>query len=170
MSRKKHNVSYIKPDEPKFLRELKEQVGYKEGPTIDTKVQNIVLRYYRLDINNCVRRNVIINSHLNDSLKQREILPQDSDDEREEPIEEQPIVVVLNSGDLTAEEADAFIKKKEEEEANTPADLSKRVIFKKNKKDTAESDAADKPAKKKIKKSKQEKAVLSFNDNDDNYL
>ncbi|XP_031828396.1 uncharacterized protein KIAA1143 isoform X2 [Nomia melanderi] len=137
MSRKKHNVSYIKPDEPKFLRELKEQVGYKEGPTIDTK---------------------------------REILPQDSDDEREEPIEEQPIVVVLNSGDLTAEEADAFIKKKEEEEANTPADLSKRVIFKKNKKDTAESDAADKPAKKKIKKSKQEKAVLSFNDNDDNYL
>lgn len=38
MSRKKHNISYIKPDEPKFLRELKEQVGYKEGPTIDTKV------------------------------------------------------------------------------------------------------------------------------------
>lgn len=39
MSRKKHNVSYIKPGEPKFLRELKEQIGYKEGPTVDTKVQ-----------------------------------------------------------------------------------------------------------------------------------
>jgi len=38
MSRKKHNVSYIKPNEPKFLRELKEQIGYKEGPTVDTKV------------------------------------------------------------------------------------------------------------------------------------
>ena len=137
MSRKKHNISYIKPDEPKFLRELKEQVGYKEGPTIDTK---------------------------------REVLPQDSDDDRDEPTEEQPVVVVLNSGDLTAEEADAFAKKKEEEEANAPADLSKRIIFRKNKIVDPESDATDKPVKKKIKKAKQEKAVLSFDDNDDDYL
>lgn len=55
-----------------------------------------------------------MNSDLNDFLKQREVLPQDSDDDRDEPIEEQPVVVVLNSGDLTAEEADAFAKKKEE--------------------------------------------------------
>ena len=137
MSRKKHNISYIKPDEPKFLRELKEQVGYKEGPTIDTK---------------------------------REVLPQDSDDDRDEPTEEQPVVVVLNSGDLTAEEADAFAKKKEEEEANAPADLSKRIIFRKNKIVDPESGADDKPVKKKIKKAKQEKAVLSFDDNDDDYL
>ncbi|XP_011055574.1 PREDICTED: uncharacterized protein KIAA1143 homolog isoform X2 [Acromyrmex echinatior] len=80
MSRKKHNVSYIKPNEPKFLRELKEQIGYKEGPTVDTK---------------------------------REVLPKVSDDEREELADEQPVVVVLNSGDLTAEEADAFNKQKE---------------------------------------------------------
>lgn len=33
-----------------------------------------------------------------------------------------------------------------------------------------ESDAIDKPVKKKIKKAKQEKAVLSFDDNDDDYL
>ena len=137
MSRKKHNISYIKPDEPKFLRELKEQVGYKEGPTIDTK---------------------------------REVLPEDSDDDRDEPTEEQPVVVVLNSGDLTAEEADAFAKKKEEEEANAPADLSKRIIFRKNKIVDPESDATDKPVKKKLKKAKQEKAVLSFDDNDDDYL
>ena len=137
MSRKKHNISYIKPDEPKFLRELKEQAGYKEGPTIDTK---------------------------------REVLPQDSDDDRDEPTEEQPVVVVLNSGDLTAEEADAFAKKKEEEEANVPADLSKRIIFRKNKIVDPESDATEKPVKKKIKKAKQEKAVLSFDDNDDDYL
>ena len=38
MSRKKHNISYIKPEEPKFLRDLKIQAGYKEGPTIETKV------------------------------------------------------------------------------------------------------------------------------------
>ncbi|XP_078043410.1 uncharacterized protein KIAA1143 homolog [Augochlora pura] len=133
MSRKKHNVSYIKPDEPKFLRELKERAGYKEGPTIDTK---------------------------------REVLPEYSDDEKEEPMEEQPVVVVLSAGDLTAEEADAFIKQKEEENANAPADLSKPIVFKK-KKDATEPDAVDKPVKKKMKKAKQKKAVLSFNDNDD---
>ncbi|CAD1472261.1 unnamed protein product, partial [Heterotrigona itama] len=123
MLRKKHNVSYIKPTEPKFLRELKEQIGYKEGPTIDTK---------------------------------REILPQDSNNE-EEREEEKPVVVVLNSEHLTAEQAEAYKKKKEEEEANTPADLSKRIIFKKNKRTETESDTANKPVKKKIKKAKQEK-------------
>lgn len=55
------------------------------------------------------------------------------------------------------------------EEANTPADLSKRIIFKKNKITEAESDKTDKPLKKKIKKSKQEKVVLSFSDNDEDY-
>lgn len=52
--------------------------------------------------------------HLNGVLKQREALPQDWDDDREDPVEEQPVVVVLNSDDLTAEEAEAFKKKKEE--------------------------------------------------------
>lgn len=55
------------------------------------------------------------------------------------------------------------------EEANTPADLSKRIIFKKNKIREAESDKADKPPRKKIKKSKQEKVILSFSDNDEDY-
>ncbi|CAL7935549.1 unnamed protein product [Xylocopa violacea] len=138
MSRKKHNVSYIKPDEPKFLRELKEQIGYKEGPTIETK---------------------------------REVLPQVSDNDDEEREEEKPVVVVLNSQHLTAEEADAYKKRKEEEEANGPADLSKRIIFRKNKITEGESDAVDKPVRKKIKKAKKEKAVVSFNDDDeDEYL
>lgn len=50
MSRKKHNVSYIKPNEPKFLRKLKEQIGYKEGPTIDTKVLYFIIIHYTLII------------------------------------------------------------------------------------------------------------------------
>ncbi|XP_016918178.1 uncharacterized protein KIAA1143 homolog [Apis cerana] len=137
MSRKKHNVSYIKPNEPKFLRELKEQIGYKEGPTIDTK---------------------------------REILPQDSDNDEEEREEEKPVVVVLNSEHLTAKQAETYKKKKEEEEANAPADLSKRIIFRKNKITEAELETADKPVKKKIKKTKQEKVILSFNENDDDNL
>lgn len=134
MSRKKHNVSYIRPDEPKFLRELKEQAGYKEGPTIETK---------------------------------REVQVEDSDSEREESAEEKPVVVVLNSGDLTAEEADAYQKKKEEEEANAPANLSKRIIFRKSKTTEGESDAVDKPVKKKAKRAKQDKVVLSFDDNEE---
>ncbi|XP_077264525.1 uncharacterized protein KIAA1143 homolog [Temnothorax americanus] len=137
MSRKKHNISYIKPDEPKFLRELKEKIGYKEGPTVDTK---------------------------------REVLPEISDDEKEELTDEKPVVVILNSGDLTAEEADAFKKQKEKEENNAPADLSKKIIFRKTKAAETDSDtiATDKPVKKKPKKEKQ-KVVLSFdaNDNDE---
>ncbi|XP_011160423.1 uncharacterized protein KIAA1143 homolog [Solenopsis invicta] len=135
MSRKKHNISYIKPNEPKFLRELKEQIGYKEGPTVDTK---------------------------------REALPELSDDEKEDLADEKPIVVVLNSGDLTAEEADAFNKQKEKEENDAPADLSKKIIFRKTKAADAASDTivTDKPVKKKAKKEKQ-KAVLSFDANDD---
>ena len=38
----KRNVAYIKPQEPEFLRKLKEEVGYKEGPTVDTKVRKIL--------------------------------------------------------------------------------------------------------------------------------
>jgi len=49
MSRKKHNISYIKPDEPKFLRELKEQIGYKEGPTVDTKVRYLWVTCYEFN-------------------------------------------------------------------------------------------------------------------------
>ncbi|XP_017773271.1 PREDICTED: uncharacterized protein KIAA1143 homolog [Nicrophorus vespilloides] len=33
----KRNIAYIKPEEPNFLKRIKEQVGYKEGPTVDTK-------------------------------------------------------------------------------------------------------------------------------------
>lgn len=135
MSRKKHNISYIKPNEPKFLRELKEQIGYKEGPTVDTK---------------------------------REVLPEVFNDEKEELTDEKPVVVVLNSGDLTAEEVDAFKAQREKEENNAPADLSKKIIFRKTKVAETDSDTipTDKPMKKKVKKEKQ-KVILSFDANDD---
>ncbi|KAL3275423.1 hypothetical protein HHI36_020185 [Cryptolaemus montrouzieri] len=68
----KKNVTFIKPEEPSFLKKLKEQAGYKEGPTVDTK---------------------------------REDLGPIDDRDFEDTEEEKPTVVVLNSGDLTAEEA-----------------------------------------------------------------
>ncbi|XP_064411039.1 uncharacterized protein KIAA1143 homolog isoform X2 [Latimeria chalumnae] len=34
---KKNQVSYVKPAEPAFLAKFKKDVGYKEGPTVETK-------------------------------------------------------------------------------------------------------------------------------------
>lgn len=34
----KRNISYVKPQDPSFLAKLKSQIGYKEGPTVETKV------------------------------------------------------------------------------------------------------------------------------------
>ncbi|KAF5905767.1 uncharacterized protein DAT39_004482 [Clarias magur] len=38
---KKGNVSWVKPSEPSFLRKFKNDVGYKEGPTVETKRQEL---------------------------------------------------------------------------------------------------------------------------------
>ncbi|XP_072535958.1 uncharacterized protein KIAA1143 homolog [Salminus brasiliensis] len=38
---KKGNVSWVKPNEPSFLRKFKNDVGYKEGPTVETKKQQM---------------------------------------------------------------------------------------------------------------------------------
>ncbi|XP_061190718.1 uncharacterized protein KIAA1143 homolog [Saccostrea echinata] len=33
----KGKISYVKDDEPDFIKKFKQRVGYKEGPTVDTK-------------------------------------------------------------------------------------------------------------------------------------
>ncbi|XP_053676081.1 uncharacterized protein KIAA1143 homolog [Anopheles nili] len=33
----KRNVAFIKPEEPNFLKKMKADIGYKEGPSIDDK-------------------------------------------------------------------------------------------------------------------------------------
>ncbi|KAL7887186.1 hypothetical protein AOLI_G00049070 [Acnodon oligacanthus] len=38
---KKGNVSWVKPSEPSFLKKFKTDVGYKEGPTVETKKQQM---------------------------------------------------------------------------------------------------------------------------------
>lgn len=35
---KRNQVSYVRPAEPAFLARFKERVGYREGPTVETKV------------------------------------------------------------------------------------------------------------------------------------
>ncbi|XP_052861130.1 uncharacterized protein KIAA1143 homolog [Anopheles cruzii] len=37
----KRNVAFIKPEEPSFLKKMKEQIGYKEGPSVDDKREAI---------------------------------------------------------------------------------------------------------------------------------
>lgn len=38
---KASGVSWVKPAEPSFLKKFKSDVGYKEGPTVDTKVCSV---------------------------------------------------------------------------------------------------------------------------------
>ncbi|XP_065154624.1 uncharacterized protein KIAA1143 homolog [Paramisgurnus dabryanus] len=38
---KKGNVSWVKPAEPSFLKKFKKDVGFKEGPTVETKRQEM---------------------------------------------------------------------------------------------------------------------------------
>uniref|UniRef100_A0A8C8W0H5 DUF4604 domain-containing protein n=1 Tax=Peromyscus maniculatus bairdii TaxID=230844 RepID=A0A8C8W0H5_PERMB len=37
---KRNQVSYVRPAEPAFLSRFKERVGYREGPTVETKMKN----------------------------------------------------------------------------------------------------------------------------------
>lgn len=73
---------------------------------------------------------------------------------------EQPQVVVLKKGDLTAEEAEAEKQRLKKEECETKADLSQRVVFKVNKK----ADVSDNKNKKKSSKKDNKKQLLSFTD------
>lgn len=137
----KRNVAFIKPQDPSFLRRLKEEIGYKEGPTVETKRQKLE----------------------NYSDSEEEGCGEATEDEK-------PQVVVLKAGDLTAEEADAEKKRIEKEEQEKPADLSKRIIFKTKAKsvDAPSAHGSSQKEKKKSKKSsKDSKNKLSFNDEDD---
>ncbi|XP_034029770.1 uncharacterized protein KIAA1143 homolog [Thalassophryne amazonica] len=102
MSKKeKSGVSWVKPAEPSFLKKFKSDVGYKEGPTVDSKCQ---------------------------------VLPALDDDSGSDREDELPQVVVLQSGDLTADEVKQ-IKEKLSSGAATdkggksPADG--KILFKK---------------------------------------
>ncbi|KAM4736584.1 uncharacterized protein KIAA1143 homolog isoform 1-T1 [Anableps anableps] len=69
---KASGVSWVKPAEPSFLKKFKTDVGYKEGPNVDTK---------------------------------RQVMPTLEDDSGSDREDELPQVVVLKSGDLSADEA-----------------------------------------------------------------
>lgn len=72
----KRNVAFNKPEEPAFLKRIKQEIGYKEGPSVDTKRQEL------------------------------ENFSDDEESAGNSREEEQPQVVVLKEGDLTAEQAE----------------------------------------------------------------
>ncbi|KAI5280974.1 uncharacterized protein KIAA1143 homolog [Manis pentadactyla] len=152
---RRNQVSYKRPDEPTFLARFKERVGYREGPTVETK----------------------------------RIQPQlpDEDGDHSDKEDEQPQVVVLRKGDLSAEEV---MKIKAEIKAATadeePAPANGRIMYRKpvkrssgekysglrassKKKKTKakginEQDSVKKNSQKQIKNS----CLLSFDNEDEN--
>ena len=41
---KRNAIGYIQNEEPSFIRQFKEKIGYKEGPDVDTKVIIMIFR------------------------------------------------------------------------------------------------------------------------------
>ena len=77
----KRNVKYVEQQEPSFLKKFKERVGYKEPANVDDKFSN--------EENN----------------------PEDDSVDNEREIEEEePVIVVLKHGDLSAEEVAKYKK------------------------------------------------------------
>ncbi|KAH8373982.1 hypothetical protein KR200_006853 [Drosophila serrata] len=149
---KRGNITYVKPQEPSFLAKLKAEIGYKEGPTVDTKRQRL------------------------EEDPDRENYDSDEDEQRPEREDEQPQVVVLRPGDLSAEEA-------AKELAEKRADLTKPIVFKQrvkqpnieanksesktSKKSGGTSENSGKKSKSKKSKSAAATSKLSFNEDEE---
>ncbi|KAJ8730799.1 hypothetical protein PYW08_002212 [Mythimna loreyi] len=96
-------------------------------------------------------------------------LMNNEEDFAEDEDSEQPQVVVLKEGDLTAEEAETERLRIEKLESETKADLSQRVVFKTKGKPSTESATAKRKredASKKNSKEKKSRPILSFSDDD----
>ncbi|XP_055701800.1 uncharacterized protein KIAA1143 homolog [Phlebotomus papatasi] len=135
----KRNIVFNKPEDPSFLKRIKESIGYREGPTVDTKRQRL--------------------EH-----------PEESDSDPEvncEREEEKPQVIVLKPGDLTADEAEKEKQKLLKEEAEKPADLSQKIIFKPRTKGSSSSGNSGKDKESKGSKTKAQTSKLSFNEEEE---
>ncbi|XP_029773389.1 uncharacterized protein KIAA1143 homolog [Suricata suricatta] len=122
---KRNQVSYVRPAEPAFLARFKERVGYKEGPTVETK---------RIQLQ----------------------LP-DEDSDHSDKEDEQPQVVVLKKGDLSAEEVmkiKAEIKAAKADEEPAPADG--RIMYRKPAKRSSDEKRSGLTASSKKKKANED--------------
>eukprot|EP00094_Tigriopus_californicus_P004562 TCALIF_04394-PA protein Name:"Similar to Uncharacterized protein KIAA1143 homolog (Rattus norvegicus)" AED:0.14 eAED:0.14 QI:0/0/0/1/1/1/3/0/171 len=149
------NLQYTK-NEPSFLKKLKAQVGYKdESANLEDKTCSYPVGVAPLQIQDP-------NAGLDD------------DDARDDKDDEQPTVVVLKDGDLTAEQADALARGEEIHSDVPPPDG--RVMFRRPKKreigaapkdDEESSERSKKNTSDKGKSKKVKSSLLSFGDDEE---
>ncbi|XP_023246372.1 uncharacterized protein KIAA1143 homolog isoform X2 [Copidosoma floridanum] len=100
----------------------------------------------------------------------KEKLPEIDDDDFQDRDDERPVVVVMNEGDLTEQEAYVHVKIQEAQKEVAKAELSQKIIFKR-KKNPEDLGSAECSNPKEVKKKKSSKPpmrhVLSFNDEED---
>lgn len=95
---KRNKISFTRPADPKFLRLMKEQIGYKDGPDIEAKVRCLCAEIHLIA---CLIFNTLC------ICFQRQRLENGFDSDSDPDLDEEaPQVVVLKTGDLTAEEAE----------------------------------------------------------------
>ncbi|OWR40847.1 uncharacterized protein KIAA1143 homolog [Danaus plexippus] len=124
---RKRNVSYIKPEDPHFLKILKKEAGYDNTNHKFDKLEN------------------------------------DEEDFVEDEDSEQPQIVVLKKGDLTAEEYDIEKERLKKEESESKADLNQKVVFKaRSTANSAEKKASNQKSNKSSVKPQKNSNLLSF--------
>ncbi|XP_076470096.1 uncharacterized protein KIAA1143 homolog [Babylonia areolata] len=150
---KRNAIKYVQNDEPAFIRQFKQKIGYKEGPNVDTKRQKL--------------------EYDDDEDEDR------SDTEEEKPV----VVVLKPGDLTAEEasEADQLQKKVEEEAAIRDGKITFKKPVKKTEGTPSEEpapDSAPKPAKdkgkskdkdkkKKDKEQKKAHSLLSFGDEEE---
>lgn len=101
---KRNNITYVKPQEPSFLAKLKAEIGYKEGPTVETKVRSRQSAPLMLSYDANVFLFFGKQRQKLEERDQEDGYDDPSDQERPEHEDEKPQIVVLSRGDLTADE------------------------------------------------------------------
>ncbi|XP_043973327.1 uncharacterized protein KIAA1143 homolog isoform X2 [Gambusia affinis] len=129
---KASGVSWVKPAEPSFLKKFKTDVGYKEGPNVDTK---------------------------------RQAMPMPDDDSGSDKEDELPQVVVLKSGDLSADEVKKLKGEVRAGDEGEEAPPDGKILFKKPAKRSS-SDKFQGIAASSSKKKKEERAAEQEEDRD----
>ncbi|XP_027872532.1 uncharacterized protein KIAA1143 homolog isoform X2 [Xiphophorus couchianus] len=130
---KASGVSWVKPAEPSFLKKFKTDVGFKEGPNVDTK---------------------------------RQAMPTPDDDSGSDKEDELPQVVVLKSGDLSADEVKKLKDEVRDGGEGEEAPPDGKILFKKPAKRSSSDKFQGITASSSKKKKKEDRAGEQDEDKD----
>lgn len=152
----KNNIGYAKPPEPKFIREMKAKLGYREpeesirdklvgdaGDFDDREGEQLLGMRYKWYLN---------------------IFSSDRDDEK-------PTIVVMKNGDLTEEEAkeeETLLLKLEDEKKVAEGKIEfKKPVKRDNDADKKDSDEPKRKKDKKESRKEKKKSLLSFDEDEE---